>query len=498
MPILKKSGSIVISVGDDGAIVSCVEKSKLLHRAFLPGPFSSDLAEICGKYPKFSIYILLDTIDQNYVFSNLPALRSGSVMKMVKRKMTNEFDENDYNSYICLGKDDSSPRKDLKYVFISVRNSTPLTDWLEAIATLPNHFAGFYLYPVESEEFVAKIRKVAKSEGKLNKSDWEILISHNRVGGFRQVVLKDGKIIFTRISQASGLQSPDAIGVNLSQEISNTLEYIRRIGYSEQPLSIYIVTSKEASQFIEIPSVDPKSIYLSTPYDISQKLNIESAAQENDKFGDVIFAASFVSSKKNLKFMPKDFKKVNTLYTLMKATNMALIGLLAIVPIVLMYFLVYAFILSSELGDQEVKVDKIKADLSKITDFEEKHGLNPDFVIKLVETKGKINDADKTFLDPLVKYKNSEGYKSYVQSYQVRQNEDSDKSTLIVKTKLDISEVNNYNDLFEILDGYQANIKSAYDGRKITFEKIPTRESIQMTLDELQRTKTQEVGLTVE
>jgi len=142
--MLKEKGNIVISLGDDGAIATCFKGSVLVKRHFLTSPFSPELNELSNLHPDFPIYLILDTIDQNYAFSNLPALKSSNLMKMVKRKIQNEFDPNDYNSYLFLGKDAKSVRKDLKYVFLSIRNSSPLSEWLDVIYELPNKFAGIH------------------------------------------------------------------------------------------------------------------------------------------------------------------------------------------------------------------------------------------------------------------------------------------------------------------------------------------------------------------
>lgn len=476
----KKKGQIVISLGDDGAILTCFENNLLIKRLFVSGPFSAEFTELVEAYPTYPIYILLDTIDQNYVFSNFPALRSGNLMKMVNRKITNEFDPSDINSYLCLGKDEESVRKDLKYVFISIRNSSPLSDWLGCLQDLPNKFLGIYLCPIESEGFIEKLeKKFPKEMGEGHKSKWRILISHDRVGGFRQVVYKDGKIIFTRISQAGNIQSPDYIGVNISQEAANTLEYIRRIGFVDNSLVIYVVCMKEAFQFIEIPGVEPEDVSFVTPFDAAQELSLKSAALEGDKFGDVVFASYFLQSKKKLKIITDDFKKVNNMLMVEAVAKATLKSLAFFLPLLILFMMYSIYVSFAGISEQEDLSRNFKRKISSIRGFEEQFGINPDFLVNMVKINSKITKNDKVFSSLLKRFLNASKGKALATSVDYKKGGKND-FTFTVFVALDTKGLKDYADLIIKTQEFSKSIREEFskDYKDITFSNMPSEDNI--------------------
>jgi hypothetical protein len=336
--------SMVISLGDDGAIIGCYSNNSLVKRLFVANHQSTDFADLAKQYADATVYILLDIIDQNYVFSSIPSVGKSSVKKIIKRKFENEFDKNDLNAHMFLGKEVAANKTSLKYLFVSIRNSSPFKEWLDTIAALPNKFGGVYLVPVEAEDFIAKIRKATHGERKIEADEWEVFVSYNRVGGFRQVVLRSGKLIFTRISQSMSLQTPDAVGTSIGQETANTLEYIRRIGFYDQKISIYIISSLESANFIDIPGVKEKDIYHYSPFLLSQKLKLEQSAMESDKFGDVLFATNFVYNKnKILRIATPAISKIQNLHFASQAFFMACIALMAFLLVGSVYLLISGF-----------------------------------------------------------------------------------------------------------------------------------------------------------
>lgn len=475
----RKKGNIVVSLGDDGAIVTCFESGMLVKRYFLSSPYSSEFTELTNAYPDYPLYLLLDTIDQNYVFSSFPALRSSNLMKMVNRKILNEFDPADINAYMCLGKDETSVRKDVKYVFVSIRNSNPLTDWLEVIKELPNRFMGAYLLPVESEDYIAKLQKTFPSEmGEGANSKWRVLISHNKVGGFRQVVYKEGRIIFTRISQATNIQSPDSIGINISQEAANTLEYIRRIGFNDDSLAVYVVCAKDAFQFIEIPGVEDEDITFLTPFEIAEKLNLKGTALENDKFGDVVFASHFYKSKKKLRVSIDEFKEIDNAIMIQTGISYLLKIILYLMPLAIMYLLYNIYINSTDIAEQEQKIQNLKRQISSIKNFEDQFGVNPDFLMDMVQADKKVTKNDPLFNTLLARFNKANEKRSLVSNVNFKRKDDEFVFSLNVM--LDTDDVQDYADLIIKAQNFADIIKGefAQDYKDIVFTNMPSESNI--------------------
>ncbi len=475
-----KKGQIVISLGDDGAIATCFENGLLVKRYFASGPYANEFTDLVKQYPNYPVYLILDTIDQNYVFSTFPALRSSNLMKMVNRKIANEFDPNDINAFLPLGKDESSVRKDLKYVFVTIRDSSPLTDWLEVFEGITNRFMGIYLFPLESSDYIKQLKKnFPRNMGEGHKSKWQILISHNRVGGFRQVVFRDDKIIFTRISQASNIQSPDSVGLNISQEAANTLEYIRRIGFSDSSLLVYIVASKESFQFIEIPGVEHEDMAMLTPFEISEKLSLKGASQEGDKFGDVIFASSFLKAKPSLKVTTKKFKEIDKYIIIDKAVSITLKFLVYVLPLLILYYLYSIYSIRSDISGEEDKIKSYKSQLSKLKNFEDDYGINPQYLVNIVGAAEKASHNHGFLKRILPRVGKALEGNAKILNYDYKALPDNQFS-ITVNTVIETEEMSDNADLIIKAQQYVQSVKNEFekDYGEISFSNLPTEDNI--------------------
>lgn len=358
---MDKNIKFSLSIGDEGAILVCLNGSEIIKRIFVTSPTSTEFINFLSAYPNAPLYLIVDVVEQAYIKHTLPPVSRINVNKLVARKLEKDFDKNDIKAAIPMEKE-KGQRKEWNWLFISVRNIPPFSDWIESVSNLPNYFAGIYLLPIESMNYLKDIEKALshedkevvkekpqkkekgkkakkeKKEKKLGKkshgSRWQIIVSHNRVGGFRQIVFKDGKVIFTRMAQPIGGQSPDIIAGNIEQETLNTIEYIRRLGYEDnEGLKIIIIASgdvKEALETIPQTGVDQRVF---TPYEIAVLLDISSVAEESDRFGDVVLASHFLSSKKHvLPLFTKYTEKINSIIKYKKivriATVLAAIGAL--------------------------------------------------------------------------------------------------------------------------------------------------------------------------
>lgn len=476
--MFKKNADIVISLGDDGAIISCFRDGNLSKRIFVTSPLSSDFVDLTRSMPDASIYMLLDTIDQNYIFSNIPQVGKSNVKKIIKRKMATEFDPSDINAYLFLNKDTTAGKKTLKYLFVSIRNGPPFKDWADALYALPNTFEGIYLLPVESEDFIKKIRLATHGETKTTPDEWEVFISYNRVGGVRQIVLKNGKLIFTRISQSVSLQTPDSIGRNISQEAANTLEYIRRIGFYDQTISVYVICAKEASNFIEIPGVKQKDIFIYNPFELAQKLGMAQASQDGDKFGDVIFAANFIQNKK--KILQLTTNEIKTSAKLRSISAIVTVGsylLMTVLPICAAYFIYEGVALGSKIKEMTTSAAQKDKDLLGVKDFEKEYGIKPQTLIDVVKAKNELSSKDDILFYILKKYQDADTFSNYISSVTFSADLEG-RRTIDLQAVFDYSEVSNYSDVLYQIEKYTSQVRSALGDYQVEFEGLPNEKDI--------------------
>ena len=143
--IKKAKSGFILSVGDEGAILSHFDKGLLLNRVFVDSPFSPDIKlmkKLFELYPRLPITIYVDIIEQTYVHNHLPPLSASAVKKQAIKKLAKDFQPNDLSNFVALGREKEG-RKDWKYLFISLANTEPFSNWIELVMEQKNNLTGF-------------------------------------------------------------------------------------------------------------------------------------------------------------------------------------------------------------------------------------------------------------------------------------------------------------------------------------------------------------------
>ncbi|MCH2546091.1 MAG: hypothetical protein MK052_00570 [Alphaproteobacteria bacterium] len=398
----KKKGKFILSIGDEGGILTYVQGKAVIRRLFAPTPNYSDtkaILELLQSDPKASISMLIDVMDQSYVQQSLPPVSSLSINNLIKRKMERDFAAEDLKGALRIGREKEG-RKDWKYLFVTLSKSPQLEAWLDMVIELPNRFEGIYLLPVEAESFMHRIRDGLSGGGKKKKkknkkeaapaevvSKWQLLVAHNKVGGFRQVVLKNGKLIFARLAQPIGDNQPEVIAGNIEQEISVTTEYLKRLGYSDdQGMDVYVITSEAIKASIDSNNINATSAHIFSPHEAAQTIGLTDATEANDQFADVLLAAAFATAKKHaLKLETPTQEKLNKLYKgLMAVTAAAALAVIGGVGAII-YFGIMVPEAKKEISNNERQLKTVQQEMDKVK--EQEKGL-PDNLEKITDLVG--------------------------------------------------------------------------------------------------------------
>ncbi len=365
----------ILIVGDEGGILVFMQGKKVQRRLFAPSPqpdHTAAVTELMRNHPKVPLYILADVLDQQYVRQTFPPVSSFSVAGLVKRRLDRDFQAEDMKGSLPLGRDKAG-RKEWNYLLIALANTPLMQQWLELIVELPNEFRGVYLTPVEGQSYIPMLKKYLPQAGP--SAPWQLLVSHNKISGFRQIVLKEGKLVFTRVTQAIDDAVPAVIAGNIEQEIINTLEYLRRVGFEENDsLEIIAITAQEVKEALDLKRFNTASAATYTPYEVAEALKLEQAALSADRFGDVIMACSFALARKPvLRFQTAYAKQLAQFYTIRRSV-------FAFAALVCLYmtFLAISNVISAlsdraEASDLEAKrkpviaqLDNVKRSISKL------------------------------------------------------------------------------------------------------------------------------------
>ncbi len=290
-------------IGDEGSILIYIVGKEVQSRNFIAHASVDNLKEfeaILAKNKKAPVYMVIDSMDQSFVQQSLPPISSLGVKKLIKRRLDRDLGDNVIKGYVLLERDVSG-RRDWNFLMVSLENSPHLKLWFEFIEKIDNRLVGIYLLSVEVEHIVKNI-DLAIGAPKKDKahpgSRWKFFVTHNKVGGVRQVILRDGRIIFTRLTQPVGEVTPEVIAGNIEQEMSSTIEYMKRLSFNpQQGLDIYVVASHEINGLLDLSRIDAQNVHKFTPFEISEFFGITGAAQVSDQFGDVILTAFIACNK---------------------------------------------------------------------------------------------------------------------------------------------------------------------------------------------------------
>jgi hypothetical protein len=295
-----KKQRFTLIIGDEGTILIYMQGAKVVRRLFAPSPqptHTEAMVELMRAHPKVPVLLLADVLDQQYIRQTFPPVAAMSVKGLVTRRLDRDFQAEDLKGSLPLGRDKTG-RKEWNFLLIALVRTPLMQAWLDLVVELPNELKGIYLVPVEAQIYLETLRATITSD---KPKPWQLLVSHNKISGFRQIVVREGKLVFTRVTQAIDDAIPAVIAGNIEQEILNTLEYLRRLGFQENNgLEALLVVSQDVHDALDLKRFGFAGAHVLTPLDVADALGLEQAALSADRFGDVVMAAAFSRAKKRI------------------------------------------------------------------------------------------------------------------------------------------------------------------------------------------------------
>lgn len=491
LPFLS-SQKIIFSIGDDGTVMTMVDKGKLVTKLFAASAAVSDRREIntlLQKHPNVPISVLLDSIEQTYSKQILPAVSSLSIGKLVKKRLERDFAKTDITGAIPMGRD-TKGRKDWIYMFVSTPATPAILEWLEYFATLPNRFEGIHLLPIEMENVSKRLNK-ALFKGEADTKGWQFIVTHNKTGGFRQTILNEDKVVFTRLIRPGRDSLPDIIAGNIEQEIINTIDYLRRLGLSdEEPMNVFVLVSQDLKNSLASTKIRGKPLLLFTPFEVTKMLGFDTAASKDAKFTDILLATIFASSKPVLKLANPRTKSVDSLAI---AYKLAFIATIVMIPILILYsfYEVYQII---SLRNQIKGVEDQKAQIeTKWKSVKNTDQYNLDDANKITDAmflRRKILDERKTPIEPLEKLVDMNADFIKLESYSWN----FDKDYLLAGSKGKVSAILNLNfstkggsldTMFKNYDILKNALDKQYPDMAIDLSKLPDKITFDSKVEDI-------------
>ena len=321
--------SFHISIGEDGIVVAHANNGNVLAKLYArtPDPVDSNkISQLLNSDPSADFYIYLDNLDQSYVQRTLPAISPIGINKVAFDRLNKELPNRSFlKSLMQVGRLQAG-RRDWVYTFISTSLDKPVSTWIDFLSDFANIICGIYFLPVEMSKLVEEIGKRASSQiiesnnqtlvdslAKLNintterwqdkifkkkslskKQGWDIIVTQNKTGGFRQCAYRNGKVVFSRLLNNINSPTPNVIAGNIEQEIANSVEYLLRLALGNDDfIRIFVVASSDILKGIRKEKLKGTECFLYTPFQISSLLGITNASTEKDKFSDPMILGLF-------------------------------------------------------------------------------------------------------------------------------------------------------------------------------------------------------------
>jgi hypothetical protein len=323
-----------VSIGEYGIIVALHNHKDVQNKilvAALTDENKPQLKELFSKNSTAPVYILIDTIDQNYKKKTYPPVTKSDFNKMVKRDFTKEIDHVIKSFQNYYGVRDKINKK-WECVFVSTNYSPEIEKWIEFLLGMPNDLVGIYMLPIETNVLATSIFDVIKTEHdiKINENTVLSFIVQNKISGVRQVVFSGQSIVFTRVVNYN-FEDPQ-FAEHFEQDVFRANEYLKMIfpKLKAQDVIVVNILSEEVIKKIENTAANRDLTFINySPSAIAGKLGITNATSKNSgNFSDIIIANQFANNpKKLLKFTTRPIVILGRLYLAIKSllfTNLAM------------------------------------------------------------------------------------------------------------------------------------------------------------------------------
>lgn len=185
----------------------------------------ASLLETAGHTP---VYVVADTVEEDYRFETLPHATGSDRTSLLERKMRQYYRSTRFVSTLWRGHV-GQPRRDDRYLFSALTNPALIEPWLGVIARHGAPVAGVYLAPTLTAGVLER----------LNIRLPRVLVAAPHRAGLRLTFYKDGEFCSSRLTRAIPREHDDAVRM-LITELTNTRLYLSTLHLDsiDEPLNV--------------------------------------------------------------------------------------------------------------------------------------------------------------------------------------------------------------------------------------------------------------------
>lgn len=295
----------MLSIGEEGIILLYFKNNTLNKRYFVKDKNDkavSDLSLCLSSDKKAPLYLVLNHADQNYSLQSIPRVNKISAYLSAKTKMEHFTRNNDVSSIFLVEKPNEF-NQNWCYLFVSSKAKHLVEYWLSVFIEIGSNFKGILMFPIE-------INNIAKKVLYKDPNNWKIIVVATKTGGYRQVVLKENKMVFTRLIPFTNDNLPGIIAGGIYQEVQNTIRSLTKFGFKKNdPIDLCIIMSENIKASLSVINFSENSVSILTPYELGKLLGAELAISEKDSFCDTVILFHSFKNKPTAIFNTKETKK---------------------------------------------------------------------------------------------------------------------------------------------------------------------------------------------
>lgn len=275
----------VLVVGDEGALLLPfgIKSGASLFAATADDDGREKILSALRQHPKAHLTILANGAAQEFRVETLPPLGFLDRNKLMERRLLQAFP---HATGLAARSLDSTHA-----LMASLHRDSIMTNWL---AATDGRTVTLGLLPVESKNLVMRLMPDADK-------GWIMLLAAFQTGGLRQIVMQNGRLVFTRQTAALP-DNPKQMATALRRLIKDSRDYLARFGLSDSAnLRVGLLLEKTPIMAL-LKNADFRGMALFTPDEAAEKLGVRLDA--GGAGIDVLFA-TWIAEHRNL-WLPLD------------------------------------------------------------------------------------------------------------------------------------------------------------------------------------------------
>ena len=294
----------MLVVGNEGAVLCACRGRDVIERAYAPSPDAAgELRSMLAAAPRWPVTVMVDVLEISLQRAALPPVAAWHTGSLLRRRMARAFAGFRATGALAEGRARAG-RRDREFLIAGVAPSDGYDRWMAFLDGVPNRVGAVVLLPVEA---AVMLERLAAPLGEA-RGAWQVMVSRERTGGFRQVIAADGRIAFSRLTRSLDPDTPaDTVAEQIEQEFRHAIDYAKRLGFRQgDGIDLIAVTAEDEKAALARRPLPASHLLVLTPFEAAAKLGLGRSVAPGEGYADVLHAAALaLRGRPRLKLVPE-------------------------------------------------------------------------------------------------------------------------------------------------------------------------------------------------